>query len=498
MSGTENSPSLSKLALRGFSWTAIDKWLNKAMAMVVFIALARMLDPIDFGAIAIAMAVLGFVDVLVSQGLGFSVIMRKEHTESQLCSMFWLQAVLSVIGGIGLAVGGALLLWGYDLQRLGYAVMGMVLVLMMNNLARVHSALMTKDLRFRAIAIRNIAATFSGAAVALVMAIYNYGVFSLIAQQVVFSLVNTALSLVQCRWVPRQGFSGKALRELHSFGWKICLDRTIKQIYSQIDVVVVGVALGMTNAGIFSNGKRLISVFSGAITPVISTVLYPLFSRTQDDPDKTMRGFSKSSFLLSLVLVPAFAGISLMSQEVTVVVLGAKWIEAAPVVMLLAIAGLITWINPLMGAILLSHQRGGIILGIRIVTCIFSVTVILIGAGWGSVGVAAAVMLTDIAVTIMLVGATVVTFKPMRMGKIMSTVSGPAIFTLAAVPIAYWAQGLVQGDVIRLTVFFGSGLVLYALLWGLAYIFLQNRAVRICIPWQRQPITNGEQATRHA
>ena len=89
--------TLRTRAAKGVLWTAITGWGNELTRLVVFIVLARLLTPEDFGLAALALVFIMMTQVVADQGLADAVIQRKDLDTEHLDSAFWLSLAVGVV-----------------------------------------------------------------------------------------------------------------------------------------------------------------------------------------------------------------------------------------------------------------------------------------------------------------------------------------------------------------------------------------------------------------
>ncbi|HEU0214277.1 MAG TPA: oligosaccharide flippase family protein, partial [Jiangellaceae bacterium] len=200
-------PGLGRTAVRGLAWTMLRSVSSRLVGSLVFVVLARLLDPRAFGTIALASVFVVLLSLLVEAGFGEALIQRKEVTSSDLDTAFWLSNAmgtgLALIMAASAGVVGELL----GQPELAPVLRVLSLVLVLAALASVPQALLRRELAFRQIAIRGVAATLAGGAVGVGMAVAGWGVWSLVGQILANTVVGTAALWLACPWRPGRAVS---------------------------------------------------------------------------------------------------------------------------------------------------------------------------------------------------------------------------------------------------------------------------------------------------
>ncbi|HSH22200.1 MAG TPA: oligosaccharide flippase family protein, partial [Candidatus Caenarcaniphilales bacterium] len=215
--GTE-SGALQRRVTRGLTWTIIDAWGRQLLGLVVFVVLTRLLDPVDFGLVALAAVFVAFVQILVDQGLGDALVQRRELTRAHIDTAFWVSlttgAVLAVVG-IVLAIPIAAFLGQPALQPL-LQVLSLTFVLTALNSVQV--ALLRRELAFRSLALRTLVAIAGGGAVGITLAYLDFGPWALVGQQLGQAVLAVLVLWRTSPWRPTRQVSRTHFRELFSFG----------------------------------------------------------------------------------------------------------------------------------------------------------------------------------------------------------------------------------------------------------------------------------------
>ena len=81
--------------LSGLFWTFGERFFAQGVSFIVSLALARMLNPTDYGVVAIVMVFISISDVFISYGLGTSLIQKKDADELDFSSIFYAAIMLA-------------------------------------------------------------------------------------------------------------------------------------------------------------------------------------------------------------------------------------------------------------------------------------------------------------------------------------------------------------------------------------------------------------------
>src|SRR6266545_2521612 len=132
--------------------------LNLAYTMV----LARLLIPEDFGLIAMVMTVTGFLRVFKDAGLSTATVQREGITHAQVSNLFWINLAVSALASLIMAGTAPLIAWFYREPRLVTVTMVLSITFLLSGSAVQHQALLNRQMRFKAIALIEIASMVFG------------------------------------------------------------------------------------------------------------------------------------------------------------------------------------------------------------------------------------------------------------------------------------------------------------------------------------------------
>jgi O-antigen/teichoic acid export membrane protein len=380
---------LGHAAARGVAWTMLRTVSSRLVGALVFVILARLLDPEAFGTIALASVFVVLVSLLVEAGFAEALIQRREVTPSVLDTAFWASnaigvvLVLMMVAAAGV-VGGLL-----DQAELTPVLRVLSLVFILAALSSVPQALLRRRLAFRLIAVRGLVASLVGGAVGVGMALAGWGVWSLVGQILANTAAGTVALWLACSWRPGRAVSRSSLLELVRFGAAVLGERLALFASRRADDFLVGAVLGPVALGLYTVAYRILLLVTETIIWTLEGVAFPLFSRLHGDGERTRRAFYAVTQLCFAVATPAFLALAVLAPEITAIALGPRWTGAVPVLQVLALVGIphaITYFNK---AVVNAAGRPGLSLRVAVLTGVLNVVGFVLVVRWGIVAVAA-------------------------------------------------------------------------------------------------------------
>lgn len=385
--------------LRGVAWTATGQAGSYVMRFVVSVVLARLLTPRDFGLIGMIVVFSGFSNLFATLGLPSALIQRRELEPGHRVTAFWTTITSSVAVWAILAASGPLLARLYEEPRLPALVVVVSASIPLASFGSVHTALLSRELRFDALARIDLAALLVGAILAVILALGGAGAWSLVAQSVVSAFVGSALAWRSHGWRPWVGFSRRHFRELFAFGGSATGYSVMNYWARQADDLLVGARLGASPLGLYSRAYSTLLFPVVNVGQVLGRVMFPAFSRMQDDPELLRRNYLRAVRMIGLVLFPVMAGLYAVAHDVVLVVYGEKWLGMVPLVEVFALLGLSQSIATTVGWIFQALGRTKQMLHWGIFAAPVLIASFFVGLRWGAVGVAAAYTVTSLALT---------------------------------------------------------------------------------------------------
>lgn len=377
----------AKIIKGGFYLTIVNV-LSQLLAVVVNIILARLLLPEDFGLVALTMTYIGFITLFTNMGFGSSIIHERNTTQQQLSSIYWLNYGLSIFSFLIIISTAQLAANFYDEQRLTAIVFIAALNILINPFYIVHYKLLERDLEFKSISKINLSGTLIGSLAAIVGAYLGLGVYALILQSLVSSIVRLFLILFYKSWFPNFYFNLKEIKNMIWYSLKFKASEMALYFERNIDYLILGKFFTSVILGYYAFAYNIMYTPVKRISYIFSEVLFPSFSSFKNNKEKIINGYFKSVTLIALVSIPAMTILAFNADLIITVVFGQKWDGAIPIVRILCFAGAIQSISQFGGVIFSSIGKPEVTLYVSIGRTILTVLAIVIGVQYGVLWVA--------------------------------------------------------------------------------------------------------------
>lgn len=375
--------SLKDRAINSMIWVTIDKTGGYFLLFVSNLILARLLMPEDFGCIAMLHVFLAIADIIIHGGFGVALIQKKSPSHVDYASVFYVNLAVSVVLYGVLFVAAPAIARFYSMPLLCIVLRVQAIELVINSFSVVQLSILKKNLRFKALAVRNIMSSVLGLTACIVCAFYGLGVWSLVINVIVSRLSGVLLLWKASTWRPSLEFSWLSVKELFSFGGFMLLSSIISTIYNELQSLLVGKFYSAADLGYVNQAKKLEGIPSGALSSVVTQVSFPVFSKLQDDVEALKYGLKKNIKSIQYINLPMMLLLMVIAEPLIELLYGERWIACVPYFQILCVSRLLGVIVPLNMSIISAKGKGKLYLITQLIKSVFSIIVIVLSVHHG-------------------------------------------------------------------------------------------------------------------
>lgn len=386
-------------------------------------------------------------------------------TEQDISTAFWTNTAVGLLVCVIGVAASPLVADFYGNAQVRPLFAAVSLVFLISSLSSVQGQLLVREMNFRSLEIRGLAAGLIGAAAAIATAAEGGGAWALIVQQLAYYSVSLVLLWKFSKWHPRFVYSLESLHELRRFGGNVSGTMMMEQLTLTSDNVLVGRFLGASALGLYAFGYSLIMLPFTRITAPLFQVLYPVFSRVQHDRPRLMSQWLRSLRLMSVVMMPAMLGFIVVAPDLVNVVFGHRWHNATPVIQILSVVGLAVALQGLNQVVLTALDMTRTLFRYSCILYAASLVSFIVGLHWGIVGVAACFAAVNVFLQPLYLNLTA---RSLGVGvrDWARTLSGVMQATTVAIAAALLTRGLLLADGIPAPLRLACTIAVAALLYG--------------------------------
>ena len=357
MTRGDQSQTLQSRAASGLRWTIVNVIGEKVLSFGTTMVLARLLDPRHFGLYALAFVVIDSFGIFKNLGLDAAIVQRRDRVEEAADTAV---IVLPFIGMLLCAllylIAPAAATWMGNPEA-GKPIQALGLSLVIMSAGNVPAALIQRQMRFRLRTVANLIGMVVYALVAVVLAMYGFEIWSLVIAYLLRWVLTTLLQWIALGWVPRWRFDVSLFKEMLHYSKYIVGAWLVGFLASNADKVIIGRWLGATQLGYYTLCFGLANIVTSQLSTRVYLVAFPAFAEAQDTPELLRRGFLKLMKYLVMCSLPVSTLLIMAPADLLGIFYGGRWIVAAPVLQILAIAGVLQVIRSGIEPVLLGCGR---------------------------------------------------------------------------------------------------------------------------------------------
>jgi O-antigen/teichoic acid export membrane protein len=358
------------------------------MQTATTIALARLLSPRDFGLQGMVIALTGFLGIFKDAGLATATVQRQRVTHEQTSTLFWVNLAVGILLSLLCAALAPVMVSFYHEPHVLWVAVISGLGFIFSGLGAQHQALLQRSMRFVTVTKIDVLSLMVSSATGIIVAFLGGGYWSLVAMALVTSMVSAAGAWIAVPWRPGRPRRRAGVRSMLHFGWKATCNNLVVFFAWNCEKILLGRFLGAASLGIYGRAFQLVTLPVQQLNSSLTGVAFPALSRIQDDPERLARSFLKGFSLLISLTVPITIICALFPEEMVRILLGAKWIDAAPIIKLLAPTALVFALANPLSWLVMSTGRVGRALSISATTTPLVILGIVLGLSHGVKGVA--------------------------------------------------------------------------------------------------------------
>jgi len=344
MPSAEPRSSVARAAI----WDFGGRLANYVVLFVVGVVLTRLLSPAEFGAFAIVLSVITFSSIFIDLGFRSAIVQSQGTTQEQLSTVFYLNLALAVVI-FAVFIGGA----GY-IERF-YAISGLrnyiwaaSLLFVINALALIPGGLLQKELRLKALSLINTSAAAISGGIAITLALLGFGIWTLVAQQVISALVILIGTLVLSRWLPSFSFNPAAIKSLWHFGVRMFLSGFLETVFTRLDVFIIGKIFPIQTLGYYNRAQSLDGLVRNFSSSTTASVAFPVIAKMAADTEAVRTFYLRCLNAISFIAFLLIGVLFLTCFDIVTILFTDKWVEVGYFFRIMAVTGFVYPISALM------------------------------------------------------------------------------------------------------------------------------------------------------
>lgn len=311
-----------------FLWRFFERVGAEIVAFIVAIVLARILNPSEYGTLAIVTVIIVLFQVFVDSGLGNALIQKKDTDILDYSTVFFFNIFMCCSLYIVLFFCAPLFAKFYGDPILADVLRVLGLVIIISGVKNIQQAYISKNMMFKKFFFSTLIGTIVAAVIGVAMAIRGYGVWALVAQQLVNVTIDTCVLWITVEFRPKFQFSFDRLKNMLGYGAKLLLIGLLGTFYNNVSQLCVGKVYSSADLAYYNKGKSWPNLLVNNVNSSLDSILLPVFSENQDDENKLFNQTKQIITLSSYVIFPLMFGLACVAKPLTLIVLTEKWLPS--------------------------------------------------------------------------------------------------------------------------------------------------------------------------
>jgi PST family polysaccharide transporter len=326
--------------ITGSFWMMAVNLFQRGVGVISTIVLARLLPPEDFGLVAMATVIMAFLQALTQFGFDVALIQKQDASREHYDTAWTYSVLFGITSGSVLAA----LAWPaagfYDEPRIIPIMLVFAVTVFMQGFQNIGVVRFRKDLEFRREFNFLTTVKMCSFVVTITIAIIWRNYWALVIGTLTGSVVTVVLSYVLHDFRPR--FSIAKTKELFSFSVWMFLNNVLFFLRTRGADLIVGRILGPRSLGLFTVGNEIANLPTNELIAPINRAIFPGYSKIANDKFRLRAAFLNVISIIAMVALPTAVGIAVVSDMAIPLFLGKNWVDAIPIVEVLAMVGLVT------------------------------------------------------------------------------------------------------------------------------------------------------------
>jgi teichuronic acid exporter len=361
----------------------LDRGGQQAVHFIVTVLLARILVPEDFGLIAIVGIVVAISQIFVDGGFGQALIQKQSTTSAEESSVFFFNLILGSAGAAAIFLLAPAISTFFDDRRLQPLLEVSSVILVVNSLSMVQIALLTQSLNFKKQLKVSFASVLVSGLVAVLLAYHDWGVWSLVGQQVSLSVCRVILLWALHPWRPHLEFSVRHLRGLFGFGSRILASSALDVMFQHIHLVAIGKIFSLAEVGYYSRAQGLQGLVARDVSASVGKVAFPMFSAIRGDAPKLRVAILRAASITTYINFPLMFGLAVAAEPIVSLLLTEKWLPIVPYLQVFCVVGMFNPIQTINHSTLKALGKSDLYLLVTATRKVLTILALALTYRWG-------------------------------------------------------------------------------------------------------------------
>lgn len=387
---------LKEKVFSSFIWRFAEKFGAQIVSFVVSVILARLIEPSEYGTIALVLVFTNILQVFIDGGLGNALIQKKDADEVDFSTVFFYNLVMCFGLYVLMFFGAPLIAQFYNNDSLVSVIRVLSLALVISGFKNIQKAYITKKMQFKTLFFATLGGTIGSAVLGIIMAYCGYGIWALVAQILFNDAVDAIIIWFTVDWRPKLLFSFERMKGLFSYGGKLLLSSLVDTLYNNLTQLLVGTLYTSADLAYYNKGKQFPQLIISNINSSIDTVLLPAMSVVQDEKKRVKAMTQRAISVNSYIIWPMMIGLAVVAKPLVSIILTDKWLACVPYMRVFCLTLVFYPIHTANLNAMKALGRSDLFLGLSIIKKIIGVLILAVAVQFGVFAMALAGLISSI------------------------------------------------------------------------------------------------------
>ncbi|MGN0182435.1 MAG: lipopolysaccharide biosynthesis protein [Candidatus Ornithomonoglobus sp.] len=386
--------------LSGLAWRFAERCGAQLVGFIVSVVLARLLEPSAYGTIALITVFTTVLQVFVDSGLGNALIQKIDADDLDFSTVFFTNIVFCTVLYVAICVCSPLIAKFYNDPTMVPLICVLSLTVLISGVKNVQQAYVSRHMLFKRFFYSTLGGTITAAVIGITMAYMGFGVWALVAQQVINLTIDTIILWITVKWRPHLKFSFARLKRLFSFGWKLLVSSIIDTVYNDVRQLIIGKMYSSADLAFYNKGKQFPNLIVTNINTSIDSVLLPAMAKAQDERDHVKNMTRRSIKTSVYIMAPMMIGLAFVAKPLISLILTDKWLPCAPFLQIFCISYMFRPIHTANLNAIKALGRSDLFLKMEIIKKIVGVTLLVSTMWFGIMAMAYSLLIATLSSSI--------------------------------------------------------------------------------------------------
>lgn len=353
---------LTDKVARGVFWVLLEKFGIQAAHFVVTLVLARLLTPNDYGTVALLSVFVSISNVFVDCGFGKALVQKKDATQTDYNTVFYLSMAISIFLYAVLFVLAPFVARFYGIPDLKVMLRVLALSLIFHSINGVQNVELNRKMLFHLSFRISWAKTLVSAIVGISFAFAGYGPWALVWASLCGGIAGVVARQLVIRWRPALMFSWESATSLFHFGWKLLVVALVDRLYSNLQALLIGKFYTRADLAFVNKGRHIPYLFSNLVSDTLKRVSFPALSRMQDDVVRLRNAMRRMVRTSTFLVFPFMTMLAILASPIIEVLFGQRWLPSVPYLRLVCFSAMLLQVDTVNRQAIMAMGRSDIAL----------------------------------------------------------------------------------------------------------------------------------------